>query len=163
MFSKTEKEDHCCISTCDCMPPLLSAACFPLLSSGKHQIEVWTMTMKWNNVLLVTAGESVGAPQRPIDCISQDPLAAAGPGYHPGTGRAGFYCFHRCCEERGGVCERERRLLVCKNRKNWWQKDTEIKRVRGACGGGKKCWHVCEGTAGGLDRKKTTIFLSNDF
>ena len=55
--------------------------------------------------------------------------------------------------KREGECERERererereserRLLVCKNRKNWWEKDTEIKRVRGACGRGKKNADTC--------------------
>lgn len=63
----------------------------------------------------------------PNDCISQDPTASAGLGYFPRTGRAGFYCFHRCYKEEETECKSVKPV-----------KPDDRKRQVKAAGGGKR-------------------------
>ncbi len=85
------------------------------------------------------------------DCISQNPTAVVRLGHSPGTGRAGFYCFHRCYEERAreGGGYKSVRTGKTDDRRIQRERHTE------ACGGKlltHVCVCVCGRTAGGLDR-----------
>lgn len=58
--------------------------------------------------------------QKKNDCISQDPTAVMGLGYYPSTGRAGFYCFHRCYVERESVWTRKLMTEGYRDKERGW-------------------------------------------
>lgn len=88
------------------------------------------------------------------DFISQDPTAVTGLGYFLTTGRAGFFCFHRCYKES----ESERRRSQLEQEKLMTERHRDKERE---AGGGKILPRVCKnnrwiGQEPGL---QTSIFL----
>lgn len=77
------------------------------------------------------------------DCISQDSAVAVGQGYFPGTGRAGFYCYHRCCE---AVSQSEQEKLMREGQRGGGEREREEEEEEASVGG--DTWE-----AGGLDSK----------